>query len=120
MQHKGQYGAGAATPAANHWRPGLATSQALFRTVRVSVLVGLGMLAVAIYLKVDKVRWGPGCCLGWQLGAVRPHLQQNAAGLLGSLAHHQPAGQSDCLETYLSQMLPPPLSRVSSSQTTTT
>ncbi|KAI7844547.1 hypothetical protein COHA_001905 [Chlorella ohadii] len=28
--------------------------KALFRTVRVSVLVGLGMLAVAIYLKVDK------------------------------------------------------------------
>jgi hypothetical protein len=26
----------------------------LFRTVRVSVLVGLGMLAVAVYLKVDK------------------------------------------------------------------
>lgn len=32
-----------------------AAPQALFRTVRVSVLVGLGMLAVAIYLKVDKV-----------------------------------------------------------------
>lgn len=30
--------------------------QMIFRTVRASVLVGLGMLAVAIYLKVDKVR----------------------------------------------------------------
>lgn len=41
--------------------------QMIFRTVRASVLVGLGMLAVAIYLKVDKVRTA-----AWHVVAAAP------------------------------------------------
>lgn len=89
--------------------------QMIFRTVRASVLVGLGMLAVAIYLKVDKVRTAarhgaaaaPQTGVGTQLLSCPPASCRCGAGA-SARAAGRPTDLTVTVRTAFSACLPQP------------